>query len=45
MVIRTIDESEQLTDSNNYYKQLELIYENLFYPIDEKRRTLGRTSE
>ena len=39
MVIRTINESEQLTDSNNYYKQLELIYENLFYPIDEKRRT------
>lgn len=38
MVIRT-NESEQLTDSNKYYKQLELIYESLFYPINEKRRT------
>ena len=39
MVIRAITESEQLTDSNKYYKQLELIYKSLFYPIDEKRRT------
>ncbi len=39
MVIRAINESEKRTDSNKYYKQLELIYESLFYPIDEKRRT------
>ena len=39
MVIRAINESEQRTDSNKYYKQLELIYESLFYPINEKRRT------
>lgn len=39
MVIRTIDESEnRRTDSNQFYKQLEIIYENLFYPIDEKRK-------
>ena len=39
MVIRAINESEKRTDSNKYYKQLELIYESLFYPINEKRRT------
>lgn len=46
MVIRTIDESEnRRTDSNQFYKQLEMIYENLFYPIDEKKRKiLERTS-
>ncbi|MEE3489344.1 MAG: DUF5906 domain-containing protein [Methanobrevibacter sp.] len=39
MVIRIIDESEnRRTDSNQFYKQLEIIYENLFYPIDEKRK-------
>ncbi len=39
MVIRTIDESEnRRTDSNQFYEQLEMIYENLFYPIDEKRK-------
>lgn len=39
MVTETIIESDsRRNDSNQYSKQLELIYDNLFYPIDEKRR-------
>lgn len=40
MVTETVTESNsRRNDSNQYYKQLESIYENLFYPINEKRRS------
>ena len=37
MVIETKMESNTENDSNQYFKKLELIYEYLFYPINEKR--------
>lgn len=40
MVTETVTESNsRRNDSNQYYKQLKSIYENLFYPINEKRRS------
>ena len=44
MSTKTVLESDsRRKDSNQYYKELELIYENLFYPINEKRRTYWKT--
>ena len=34
-----LESNSRRNDSNQYYKQLKIIYGNLFYPIDEKRRS------
>ena len=37
MVNETITESDSRRNDSTQYNKLEFIYDNLFYPIDEKR--------